>query len=151
MDAVGERWESEGTMAVPLLGEVAAGQPLEMYAVEERLDVPETLWNGRKVFALRVRGKSMIDAGIHDGDYLIVEPREEAENGRTVVAEIDGSVTVKKLYRECDGSIRLQPANPKMLPLSFSGEEVRILGVVVGVLRKYGFRAGRESPQVTLH
>ena len=89
----------EGTVRIPLLGEVAAGKPLEMFSVEESLDVPESLWHGRKVFALRVRGQSMIDAGIRDGDYLIVEPCETADNGRTVVAEIDGHVTVKKLFR----------------------------------------------------
>ena len=110
-----------------------------MFSVEERLDVPESLWHGRKVFALRVRGQSMVDAGIRDGDYLIVEPRETADNGRTVVAEIDGHVTVKKLFRSPGGQVRLQPANPEMLPLIVSGDQVRIRGVVVGVLRKYGF------------
>jgi repressor LexA len=144
-------WLPEGTVGIPLLGEVAAGRPLDMCAVDEHLHVPESLWNGRKVFALRVRGESMIDAGIHDGDYLIVEARGEAENGRTVVAEIDGCVTVKKLYRQSDGSVRLQPANPQMLPLSFCGDGVRVLGVVVGVLRKYGFAASREAPRATLH
>jgi hypothetical protein len=112
-----------------------------MFSVEESLDVPESLWRGRKVFALRVRGQSMIDAGIRDGDYLIVEPSESAENGRTVVAEIDGHVTVKKLFRSPSGQVRLQPANPEMLPLIVSGDQVRIRGVVVGVLRKYGFKS----------
>jgi hypothetical protein len=132
-------WAIEGTIAIPLLGEVAAGQPIEMFSVEESLDVPEALWHGRKVFALRVRGQSMVDAGIRDGDYLIVEPCETADDGRTVVAEIDGHVTVKKLFRAPGGQVRLQPANPEMLPLIISGEQVRIRGVVVGVLRKYGF------------
>jgi hypothetical protein len=131
----------EGTVAIPLLGEVAAGKPLEMFSVEDSLDVPESLWHGRKVFALRVRGQSMIDAGIRDGDYLIVEPCDTADDGRTVVAEIDGQVTVKKLFRSPSGQVRLQTANPEMLPLIVSGEQVRIRGVVVGVLRKYGFRA----------
>jgi hypothetical protein len=116
-----------------------------MFSVEESLDVPESLWHGRKVFALRVRGQSMVDAGIRDGDYLIVEPCEMADNGRTVVAEIDGHVTVKKLFRSPGGQVRLQPANPEMLPLIVSGDQVRIRGVVVGVLRKYGFKA--EAPR----
>ena len=141
MHALQDRWEMEGTVSIPLLGEVAAGKPLEMFTVEDSLDVPESLWHGRKVFALRVRGQSMVDAGIRDGDYLIVEPRETADNGRTVVAEIDGHVTVKKLFRSPGGQVRLQPANPEMLPLIVSGEQVRIRGVVVGVLRKYGFKA----------
>lgn len=140
MQAMREEWSIEETCRIPLLGEVAAGTPLEVYSVEETLDVPESLWKGRKVFALRVRGRSMIDAGIHDGDYLIVEPCENADDGRTVVAEVDGSVTVKKLYREPGGQLRLQPANPEMLPLLVPGNEVRVRGVVVGVLRKYGFR-----------
>lgn len=146
MEATHEEWNIEDTCRIPLLGEVAAGAPLEVFSVEETLDVPESLWKGKKVFALRARGRSMIDAGIRDGDYLIVEPCETADNGRTVVAEIDGRVTVKKLYRECDGQLRLQPANPEMLPLRVPGNEVRIRGVVVGVLRKYGFRASPPAP-----
>lgn len=146
MSAAPDCWEIEETMRIPLLGEVAAGKPLEMFSVEDSLDVPEALWRGRKVFALRVRGQSMIDAGIRDGDYLIVEPCETADNGRTVVAEIDGHVTVKKLFRSAGGQVRLQPANPEMLPLIVSGDQVRVRGVVVGVLRKYGFKspANRE-------
>jgi len=140
MQALQDCWEMEGTVSIPLLGDVAAGTPLEMFSVEESLDVPESLWHGRKVFALRVRGQSMIDAGIRDGDYLIVEPCETADNGRTVVAEIDGHVTVKKLFRSPGGQVRLQPANPEMLPLIVSGDQVRIRGVIVGVLRKYGFK-----------
>jgi hypothetical protein len=140
-----EEWLPEGTIRVPLLGEVAAGQPLEMFSVEESLDVPESLWNGRKVFALRVRGQSMVDAGIRDGDYLIVEPCQTADDGRTVVAEVDGHVTVKKLFRAPDGEIRLQPANPEMLPLVVRAEDVRVRGVVVGVLRKYGFNPANTS------
>lgn len=140
MRALQDCWEMESTVAIPLLGEVAAGKPLEMFSVEESLDVPESLWHGRKVFALRVRGQSMVDAGIRDGDYLIVEPCDTADNGRTVVAEIDGHVTVKKLFRSAGGQVRLQPANPEMLPLIVSGDQVRIRGVVVGVLRKYGFK-----------
>src|SRR5215470_693960 len=140
MHALDETWVMEGTLRIPLLGEVAAGKPLEMFSVEESLDVPESLWRGRKVFALRVRGQSMVDAGIRDGDYLIVEPCDTADDGRTVVAEIDGHVTVKKLFRSPGGQVRLQPANPEMLPLIVSGDQVRIRGVVVGVLRKYGFK-----------
>ena len=146
MHALQETWQMEGTVRIPLLGEVAAGTPLEMFSVEESLEVPESLWHGRKVFALRVRGQSMIDAGIRDGDYLIVEPCETADNGRTVVAEIDGRVTVKKLFRSPGGQVRLQPANPEMLPLIVSGDQVRIRGVIVGVLRKYGFKASPRRP-----
>src|SRR5581483_1163220 len=75
---------------VPLLGAVAAGVPLQAFTVEDVLTVPPGMWSGRKVFALRVRGTSMIDEGIRDGDHLIVEPRERADDGQTVVAEVDG-------------------------------------------------------------
>lgn len=134
------------TVEVPLLGVVAAGEPYEACALNETLDLPTALWGGRQVFALRVRGQSMIDEGIHNGDYLIVEPRAAAENGQTVVADIDGCVTVKKFYREADGQVRLQPANPEMLPLRVSGERVRIIGVVAGIVRKLGFEKNRSQP-----
>jgi Peptidase S24-like len=132
-------WLPEGTMQIPLLGDVAAGRPLDVFTVEQTLDIPESLWNGRRLFALRVRGQSMIDAGIRDGDYLIIEPHDTADDGRTVVAEVDGRVTVKKIYRQQDGTVRLVPANPELLPFVVPGEEVRVRGVVVGILRKYGF------------
>jgi repressor LexA len=146
-------WETDGeeafelcaTMEIPLLGVVAAGEPYHAFSIEETLAVPKTLWAGKQVFALRVRGSSMIDEGIHNGDYLIVEPRATAENGQTVVAEIDGAVTVKKYFREANGAVRLQPANPEMLPLTIRGDHVRIIGVVAGILRKFGFA---EKPSV---
>jgi repressor LexA len=134
-----EAFELCATMDIPLLGVVAAGEPYHAFSVEDTLAVPKTLWAGKQVFALRVRGSSMIDEGIHNGDYLIVEPRATADNGQTVVAEIDGCVTVKKYYREADGQVRLQPANPEMLPLTVRGNHIRIIGVVAGVLRKFGF------------
>lgn len=125
---------------IPLLGSVAAGLPYQAFPTEDTLSVPTMLWSGKKVFALRVRGSSMIDEGIQDGDFLIVEPRVDADNGQTVVAEVDGGVTVKLFHRGDDGSIRLQPANPEMLPLVVRGGDIRILGVVVGVMRRFGFR-----------
>jgi hypothetical protein len=129
---------------VALLGDVAAGLPFHASPVEGVIELPPALWNGRRVFALRVRGTSMVDEGIRDGDYLIVEPRETADPGQTVVAEVDGGVTVKRLFRERDGAIRLQPANPEMLPLVVGAERVRIVGTVVGVFRRRGFRAARS-------
>jgi len=134
-------------MEIPLLGVVAAGEPYQAFALEETLSVPTTLWGGKQVFALRVRGNSMVDEGIHNGDFIIVEPRQFADNGQTVVAEIDGCVTVKKYHRETDGHVRLQPANPEMLPLVVRGDQVRIIGVVAGVLRKFGF--GERPPAAT--
>jgi repressor LexA len=134
----------DDTIEIPLLGVVAAGEPYRAFVVDDTLSVPAALWGGRKVFALRVRGSSMIDEGIHDGDFLIVQPCNTADDGQTVVAEVDGCVTVKKLYREPDGAIRLQPANPDLLPLIVRGDNIRVRGIVVGVMRKYGF--GKREP-----
>lgn len=139
---------ASGSMKIPLLGTVAAGAPIEMFTIEDTIEAPHGLWNGRKVFALRVRGKSMIEAGIQDGDYLIVEPSATADDGRMVIAEIDGEVTVKKLYREDGGRIRLQPANPTMLPFIVRAERVKVRGTVVGILRKYGFMKKRAMREV---
>lgn len=136
--ALDGRFEVEETTEIPLLGNVAAGRPYAAFTVEDTLNVPTKLWGGRKVFALRVQGSSMVEEGIHHGDYLIVEPRAVAENGQTVVAEVDGGVTVKKFYREADGRVRLQPANATLLPLTVPAEHVRIVGVVAGILRKCG-------------
>src|SRR5437870_12376183 len=133
--------EVGSAVAIPLLGTVAAGLPFHAFPVEGTLELPAALWGGRTVFALRARGSSMIDEGIRDGDYLIVEPRETADVGQTVVAEVDGGVTVKRLCAEKDGRLRLQPANPNMLPLVVAAERMRIVGVVVGAFRRQGFRA----------
>ena len=87
---------------------------------------------------LKVRGSSMIDEHIKDGDYVVVHERAQAENGETVVALVDGhNATVKKYYREPGGWIRLQPANPSMSPIRVNERDVVLQGVVVGVIRKY--------------
>jgi len=143
--APAEELQECGTIEIPFLGRVAAGMPYHAFPVPDTLSVPQGLWNGNKVFALRVQGDSMIDEGIHNGDHIIVESRETADDGQTVVAEIDGSVTVKKLYRAPGGQVRLQPANPELLPLIVRGDNVRIIGVVVGVLRKMGFANKRGA------
>lgn len=126
------------TVELPVLGMVAAGSPIE--AIEERqwIAVPQELIKGRETFVLRVKGNSMIDEQIRDGDYIIVERRSIAENGEMVVALINGrEATVKKFYREDDGRVRLQPANPHLKPFLLEEEQVEIKGVVVGLLRKY--------------
>jgi repressor LexA len=123
---------------LPLVGRIAAGQPIEAIEETEVLDI-EALFRGRTgdVFALQVRGSSMIDEQIRDGDFVIVEKRDDARNGETVVALIDDAeATLKKFYYDV-GQIRLQPANPTMEPLFVDPERVRIQGVVIGVLRKY--------------
>jgi repressor LexA len=123
---------------LPLIGRVAAGQPLEAVTDHETIAVPEDLLGKGETFALRVRGDSMIDEHIEDGDYVIVERRETARDGERVIALIDGeSATFKTFHREPDGTIRLEPANERMAPLRYAPERVRIQGAVIGVLRKY--------------
>ena len=122
---------------LPLLGFVAAGVPIEAVATSESIAVPEDLVGKRDTYVLKVRGDSMIDEQIRDGDFVVVEDRKTAENGEMVIALLGGSdVTLKKFYRE-DGRIRLQPANPAMQPLLVTPEQLQIQGVVVGVMRKY--------------
>ena len=124
---------------LPLLGMVAAGQPIEAVVDQETVAVPEDLVSrGGQHYVLRVRGDSMIDEQIRDGDYVIVNSRNTAENGEMVVALVHGdSATVKKFYRERDGQVRLQPANVTMSPMYFPSHEVAVQGVVVGVIRRY--------------
>ena len=122
---------------LPLLGTVAAGVPIEAVASAETIAVPEDLVAATDTYALRVRGSSMIDEQIRDGDIVIVEDRKTAENGEMVIALLRGAdVTLKKFYRE-HGRIRLQPANPAVRPLVVEPDEVQIQGVVVGVVRRY--------------
>ncbi len=122
---------------LPLLGYVAAGSPIEAVAGSETISVPETLAGKRDSYVLRVKGNSMIDEQIRDGDFVIVEDRRTADNGEMVIALVGGlDVTLKKFYRE-NGKVRLQPANPTMQPLMFDPDQVAVQGVVVGVMRKY--------------
>jgi repressor LexA len=124
-------------LELPLLGYVAAGAPIEAIAGSETIAVPEDLAGKRDTYVLRVKGDSMIDEQIRDGDFVIVEDRKTAENGEMVIALIGGSdVTLKKFYRESN-RIRLQPANPAMQPLILDAGHVQVQGVVVGVMRKY--------------
>ncbi len=124
---------------LPLLGLVAAGAPIEAIEERETLTVPEDfLRRGGRNFVLRVAGDSMVDEQIRDGDYIVVNSRERAENGEMVVALVDGeSATVKTFYREKDGKVRLQPANPTMKPMYFPADRIRVQGIVVGVIRRY--------------
>jgi repressor LexA len=123
---------------LPLLGYVAAGQPIEAVATSESIAVPESLISGKRdTYVLRVRGDSMIDEQIRDGDFVIVEDRKSADNGEMVIALVGGlDVTLKKFYRE-NGRVRLQPANPAMQPIFIEADRVQVQGVVVGVMRKY--------------
>ena len=127
------------TVELPLMGYVAAGQPIEaVQQGQETIAVPSgLLTKTHGNYLLKVRGGSMIEEFICDGDYVVMEPRETADNGETVVALINGQeATLKRFYREAD-HIRLQPANPSMAPILIRDEDVRVQGVVVGIWRRY--------------
>lgn len=124
---------------LPLLGNIAAGSPIEAVENREEIDL-EQLFNARAgVYVLRVRGDSMIEDHLCDGDYVVIERRDSARNGEQVVALIldTGEATLKRFYREPGGKIRLQPANSSMQPRYVDAENLRIQGVVIGVLRSY--------------
>lgn len=128
-----------GATELPLLGLVAAGKPIEAIRDTETIAVPDELVPRRgRSYVLKVRGDSMIDEHIKDGDFVVVQERNQADNGQTVIALVHGdSATVKRFYREPGGWIRLQPANPTMQPLRVNERDVIVQGVVVGVIRKY--------------
>lgn len=122
--------------ALPLLGVVVAGAPLESEETADSVDVPEALLRRGEHFALRVRGDSMRDDGILDGDLLVVQKREEAGDGQTVVALVEGEATVKRLYRQ-GGKVELRPANPQFSPIVAEAGAVQVRGIVVGLLRQF--------------
>lgn len=122
---------------VPLLGRVTAGQPIEMHEIPETISLPESMIGRGETFVLEVKGESMIDEAIKDGDLVIVEKRDTANNGDMVIACIENEeVTLKRIYRE-GGRVRLQPSNPVMPPIIVENRDVTIKGIVIGVLRKY--------------
>ena len=129
---------AESTISVPIVGKVAAGEPIlaqenieDYFSIEESFFRQDELKNDN--YILKVQGESMINAGINDGDYIIVSKQETARNGQIVVAMIDGNATVKTFYKE-NGYIRLQPENDTMEPIIV--KDVTILGKVVGLFRK---------------
>ena len=121
---------------VPVIGNVAAGQPLlAVEQIESYFPIPVNKLPNQQTFMLKVHGDSMINAGILDGDYVLVKEEKTASDGDVVVALIDDSATVKTFYRE-NGKIRLQPQNDAMSPILVSaGQDLRILGTVIGVFR----------------
>ena len=125
------------TVEVPLLGQVAAGRPIEAISAPEMINLPPDFVGRNQTYVLRVRGNSMIDEQIRDGDYVIVEDRKTAENGETVIALLgNNEVTLKRFFRE-GNQIRLQPANSAMEPILVGAADLRIQGIVIGVMRRY--------------
>ncbi len=124
-------------LSLPLLGRIAAGQPIEAIPGEDEIDLSEFFVAPNR-FVLRVTGDSMIEDGILDGDMVIVEKRDVADNGEIVVALIDGmEATLKRLQKNRDGSVTLRPANARLAPMRYAAARVRIQGVVVGQFRSY--------------
>ena len=120
-----------------LLGHVVAGKPIEALENREVVSILPDPGDGKNVFVLRVKGDSMIEDHIKDGDYVIVEKRDSAENGETVVALLDNDrATLKRFYKETNG-VRLQPANPEMKPILVKAGDFKIQGVVIGIMRKF--------------
>jgi repressor LexA len=130
--------EPDDNFEIPLLGIVAAGAPIEAVLNHETVCIPRDMLKQRRMFALRVRGDSMIDEQIREDDLIILQSQQTAENGQTVVALIDGSdATVKRFYRGRN-HVRLEAANPRYKPIIVRpAERLQIQGVVVGVIRKY--------------
>jgi repressor LexA len=121
---------------LPMLGNIAAGSPIEAIENREEVDLEKMFHSRSGVYVLRVRGESMIDDHLCDGDYVVIERRESARNGEQVVALLDtGEATLKRFYREPGNKIRLQPANSTMQPRIVESDRVRVQGVVIGVLR----------------
>lgn len=126
---------SDGLTAIPMLGVITAGEPiLAVENCEEYFMVSPNLFRGDGLFMLTVKGESMINAGIFNGDQIIVRQQSYADNGEIVAALIDGSATVKRFYKE-NGHYRLQPENDTMSPIIV--DEVQILGKVIGLVRKF--------------
>jgi repressor LexA len=128
---------TRAAIELPLLGRVAAGRPIEVLETTDTIAVPEEFIRKQETFVLRVVGNSMVEDGIWDGDYVVVEERGTAENGETVVAVTNGEATVKRFYLEPSGNVRLQPANDELAPIIVDAKDVEIRGVVVAVMRKY--------------
>jgi repressor LexA len=123
--------------ALPLYGRIAAGQPIEAIANPETISVPPPLRTNNPCYVLEVKGDSMIEEGILDGDWVVIEKRDTAHNGEIVVALVDGEEATLKRIEQQPGKVILHPANPDMQPMSFLPEQVRIQGVLVGQMRSY--------------
>ena len=130
--------DEDRSTKLPLLGNIAAGSPIEAVENREEIDL-ETMFSAKAgVYVLRVRGESMIEDHLCDGDYVVIERRESARNGEQVVALLDtGEATLKRYFKEGGNKVRLQPANRTMEPRIVEADRLRIQGVVIGVLRSY--------------
>ena len=135
-EASRESAPSSNVRELPLFGYIAAGRPLEVDISDETITVPQHLTTRGENYVLKVRGDSMIEDGIFDGDLVVIVRRLEALNGEMVVANVNGEVTLKRLYREGE-RVRLQPANSMMHPIYAYARDVAVQGVVVGLMRRF--------------
>lgn len=133
-----EDFEEDNSVGLPILGLIAAGQPIETVSGHaETLDVPPFMVGRRNSYVLQVKGESMIEDAIMDGDFVVIQEKQTPSNGEVVVALINGEATLKRYYKEKD-HIRLQPANRTMDPIIVPKDaDLQIQGVVIGVIRKY--------------
>lgn len=129
--------EESNENELPLVGRIAAGLPIEAIEQSERIEVPPQLRTGNNCFVLEVKGDSMIEAGILEGDHVIIEPRSSARNGEIVVALIDHEEATLKTLEQQPGKVTLHPANNTMKPFTYHPDQVKIQGVVVGQMRQY--------------
>jgi repressor LexA len=135
--AATEETEAAEADALPLLGAIAAGRPIEAVASPEAVRVPPHLRTQRPCYVLTVRGESMIGEGILDGDWVVIEQRSHARNGEIVVALVDGSEATLKRIEQRPGKVVLHPANPALKPMTYRPDQVQIQGVLVGQMRRY--------------
>jgi repressor LexA len=129
--------ESRVERGIPYLGRIAAGRPIEAITQTESMQVPDELLGRGSCYVLQVSGDSMIDEGIHDGDYIVIEQQESARNGDIVVALIHNEEATLKRIEQRPGEVILHPANPSMRAMVYRPEEIRIQGVLRGLLRAY--------------
>jgi repressor LexA len=122
---------------IPLLGRIAAGRPIEAIAERETISVPESMMGGKPCYVLQVVGDSMIDEGIFDGDFVVIEQASSANNGDIVVALIDQQETTLKRLEQQPGRVLLRPANSAMSVMVYSPDEIQIQGILKGLLRYY--------------
>jgi repressor LexA len=122
---------------LPLYGYIAAGQPIEAISNPETIEVPPQLRTANRCYVLEVRGDSMIDEGILDGDWVVIEHREQARNGEIIVALVDGEEATLKRLEQKAGEVVLHPANERLEPMHLSPDRIRIQGVLVGQMRRY--------------
>jgi repressor LexA len=129
--------EGEREEGVPFQGYIAAGRPIEALPQPELMEVPDFLRSDSPCYVLQVRGDSMIEEGIFDGDYVIIEQRDHARNGEIVVALINGEEATLKRIEQRPGQVILHPANAAMQPMNYAPDEVVVQGVLIGQMRKY--------------